>query len=601
MRATALPILVCLSAGAAAAAGCRSATQIEVQVTTDLPCGRANGGASLTSGSLVEIEGAPPTTTSRTCTDGKLGSVVLVPSDADDAKVAFKVIAGIDGQDAEECKAPNYGPKCIVARRALRFEAHTPLTVPVVMRLSCAGVACDPTQTCVQGGCVDATIDPSKCEGSGCGESALGGGGGPGDAGVDATTDGASDATVDATNDANDATIDASDAGEDAPLDAPVESGPGIDGAVLGCDLRGLQPGAPYAMDGYCPSHRGRSAFLGPAARPTQQWVRPFDEVLGAEPIVAADGTIYLATAGLTFYALDPDGGTRWTYSSGTDFDAGPRVSGTPAIGADGTVYTLIGDPTPSLVALHPDGGTKWRADVSESRSSLTIGPDGTIYYADTTAGIGTVPSNGGKGLSVKAGLGATDFSSPSVGPDGTLYVADESGYMTALYPDGGVKWRTSLDTNLGGTGGQNVPIAPDGTLRGWSYGSTKVHGVASDGGILWSLPAPSAAQGMAVDDQGGTLYGTQSEALYVTEGGDASAPLTALYACAAPMIAGDGTIFISCAGHILAVDGATLSVLWDYPYSGSINGAPVIGAGRVLYFTVYDYDATHSALYALW
>src|SRR5437667_63311 len=83
------------------------------------------------------------------------------------------------------------------------------------------------------GAWVDATIDPAKCEGSGCGESALGGGGAPMDAGVDATI---ADATV------ADATADApgEDAFSDAPADVPIV--PTGDGAVLGCDLRGLQP-----------------------------------------------------------------------------------------------------------------------------------------------------------------------------------------------------------------------------------------------------------------------------------------------------------------------------------------------------------------------
>ena len=77
-------------------------------------------------------EDAPPTTTSTTCVDQRLGAVVLAPSGDDDGPIAFKVVGAIDGQSIEQCTprwpagcadhstcAPDYGPSCIVARRAL--------------------------------------------------------------------------------------------------------------------------------------------------------------------------------------------------------------------------------------------------------------------------------------------------------------------------------------------------------------------------------------------------------------------------------------------------------------------------------------------------
>ncbi len=69
---------------------------------------------------------------------------------------------------------PDYGVGCIVARRGLDFTPHEPLTVPVVLRAACNGIACGETQTCVSGTCVSASIpDPSACGGAGCSECAL--------------------------------------------------------------------------------------------------------------------------------------------------------------------------------------------------------------------------------------------------------------------------------------------------------------------------------------------------------------------------------------------------------------------------------------------
>src|SRR5439155_17892058 len=94
-------------AAAASVSACRGATEIDITVTTDLDCTHVTGGASLTPGELGKIEGAAPATTSHVCKDGRLGAVVIVPSGADEAVVAFKIVVRLDGQDVETCR-PTY-------------------------------------------------------------------------------------------------------------------------------------------------------------------------------------------------------------------------------------------------------------------------------------------------------------------------------------------------------------------------------------------------------------------------------------------------------------------------------------------------------------
>jgi hypothetical protein len=596
--------------------GCRSATQIEVQVTTDLPCGRANGGASLTSGTLLEIEGAPPTTTSRTCTDGKLGSVVLVPSDADDAKVAFKVIAGIDGQDAEECKAPNYGPKCIVARRALRFEAHTPLTVPVTMRLSCAGIACDPTQTCVQGACVDATIDPSKCEGSGCGESALGGEGGN-DGGVDATLDAPSDGTVDSTVDAP-TDGPASDAPIDAPIDSPVQIS---DGAVLGCDLRGLQPGAPWPMHGYCPGNRAKSPFV--AATPSgssPKWRYPATGYLpGAAmgmPLIAADGTIYVATSRGIIDAITPAGAPRWHRAD----DAGPAPDGydgyraIPALAADGTLR-LFNCGTYEYVALDPaDGGAIHRAVMGGGnacmRGPTSIGPDGVLYAPDQSGYLYAVRSDG----TVKWSLPsvAYDYVMPAITPSGTITTQSGDGIFRGLADNSNVLWTIDSGLNLFDT----FEVATDGkTVRlATQTGDLYAFGYDVPGGrVAWKVTVEPgfSIYGVSVDDDGTTYVGADDGIHAYDPNGDAGYRVPGR--CGRLVIDGAGKLVGWCDGEIKAFDphGAATS-LWDVPVPPyppqdggdvvtDIYDTPTIGADGTVYVAV-SYEAPGgfvSAVYA--
>jgi hypothetical protein len=166
-------LLLAASAGAIALApaACRSPTEITVVVTTDFDCADLKD-VTITVGALGDgLETAPPTSTSSYCSDSSAGSVVVVPHGSSTAELAIKVVAGFGIKQAEDCapaagsSPPDYGPGCIVARRALDFTPHTPLTVPVVMRASCAGIACGETQTCDQGVCVDAG---ASCSGQTC-------------------------------------------------------------------------------------------------------------------------------------------------------------------------------------------------------------------------------------------------------------------------------------------------------------------------------------------------------------------------------------------------------------------------------------------------
>ncbi len=166
--------------------GCSAPTQITVSVTTD-DCTGTNG-TTVTVGELGSIEDKAPVASKPTCNQGPdggtIGSLVIVPSGANDATVAVRVILGV-GQDPSACVAPTYGPGCIVARRSLQYVPHQNVLLPILMSSACKGVACSENETCVEGACRSATVpDPATCtSGTGCGEGVLG----PADAG--GTTD----------------------------------------------------------------------------------------------------------------------------------------------------------------------------------------------------------------------------------------------------------------------------------------------------------------------------------------------------------------------------------------------------------------------------
>ncbi len=187
------------------AVGCLEPTQITLELSTDVPC-EETAGSAITVGVPLALETRDPVLVGQTCTAagarGDLGSMVLVPSGDDDAPVGVKVALAVSDDEAETltveegCLKPDYASHCIIARRSLRYLPNTPLVLPIELSRVCQGVFCDDDTTCVNGKCVDATVNPDDCTGppgcqpgtggGGAGGSGGGGGGAGGSGGGDA-------------------------------------------------------------------------------------------------------------------------------------------------------------------------------------------------------------------------------------------------------------------------------------------------------------------------------------------------------------------------------------------------------------------------------
>ncbi len=535
-------------------------------VQTDVPCSNVSGTA-FTSGQLGAIETAPPTTVSTTCSaDGHLGTVVLVPSGASNSPVGFKVVTALGSETLDRCgsAAAAGDPSCIVARRELRYLPHTPLVVIVDMKQSCAGVLCDATSTCVDGACRSATLDPQQCAGAGCDESALG----------PVSSDGGADGGATDAGDGGDATV------GDSAVDAPFEAGPG----VPACDLGGLQAGAPWPMQAYCPSARNQSPLVGPSAQPVHLWTYKAGDIdLG--PAVAADGTVY-AAMNQNVVALDPgDGGVRWKYASGSDASLYNTM---PAIAADDTLRVLdriVG--TYTILGL--DGSVVGSSPTPfETRGGITLGGDGTMYFTDTSANLVAMLRDGAVRWSTH-GAG-DDFVVPAVAKDGTVYGATSSGSFVAVYPDGGIRW----DVQAGGSYETGSAIAPDGTLRvakSVTSGGAMLYALdASSGAVIWSkVVDPDAVNGLAVADDGTTYVCGNTIVTAWTSGGTAAG--TSANECAAPMVDANGDVYAQCGSGITSFDHG-LDVRWQIGIPGYLGSAitpPVLGRNGVLLIATSD------------
>jgi hypothetical protein len=144
---------------------CLAPTEIVVQLTTDVDCATVvQNGIGIAVGPPGNDKTSNATTSHKCDTGGELGSIVVVPS-GNGPTVGIRITLGFDAS-VENCDEANGFGGCIVARRALEFDLHRPLTLPIKLEADCAGQTCDPTSTCFQGVCVDASVPcaDASCE-----------------------------------------------------------------------------------------------------------------------------------------------------------------------------------------------------------------------------------------------------------------------------------------------------------------------------------------------------------------------------------------------------------------------------------------------------
>ena len=275
----------------------------------------------------------------------------------------------------------------------------------------------------------------------------------------------------------------------------------------------------------------------------TQKWAFAFGFVgnRNDDPVIGADGTIYIEMCAATvggvagfcgLFAINPDGTEKWQLN----FTAGPPFSSThagqfvgastPAIGADGTVYSQFDDQ--NVYAVNPDGTLKWEfvtgiASGGQS-AGLAVGTDHTVLITDNNNLYAVYDNNPNPALNGtlkwifgNSALNGGSPGPPSIGADGTIYVGTYENAIVppfllyAVNPDGTQKWAFPT---LAPPGASSPAIGSDGTIYFGSF-DDNVYAVNPDGTEKWAFPADTALGSSPSIGADGTVYVSSIHGLY--------------------------------------------------------------------------------------
>jgi len=180
----------------------------------------------------------------------------------------------------------------------------------------------------------------------------------------------------------------------------------------------------------------------------TLKWTYPMGGKVSGTPTIGANETLYVGCKDNKLYALNSDGSLKWTYTSGGE------IQGSPAIGAEGTVYFGTYSTDNSVYAINPDGTLKWKYQTNGAVVGVcpAIGTDGTIYIGNYGKTLYALNPDGSLKWSYLSGRYI--YSSASIGNDGTIYFGNIDKNIYALNPDKSLKWKYTSGGTLGSASG---------------------------------------------------------------------------------------------------------------------------------------------------
>ncbi|HET6316528.1 MAG TPA: PQQ-binding-like beta-propeller repeat protein, partial [Chloroflexota bacterium] len=258
------------------------------------------------------------------------------------------------------------------------------------------------------------------------------------------------------------------------PMGSPFHATPAVspDGRTVYCPFTvGMGPGAKgqlFALRAPTSGQDGQVVWTAELGSGTVQ----------NTPTLASDGTLYVVNVNGVLSAIDfNDGRVKWTAQVGTSGTAmfGQTVKVAPAVGSDGTVYVAC--LTGSLYAVTPPSGSgnqgtiKWAFDFGQHLGQKPL------VAMPVTAG----PNRG------QDAIGSA--SSVTIGPDGTLYVGANNSNFYAIDANGQQKWLFEAERELAGIWTTACLSSDNSTLYFGANGGGIYALNSRDGSLKWQYP----------------------------------------------------------------------------------------------------------------
>jgi outer membrane protein assembly factor BamB len=332
------------------------------------------------------------------------------------------------------------------------------------------------------------------------------------------------------------------------------------------------------------------SGTLGPSlcykcGSPVQDWIRKL-QIQGAGPVLGASQLFVMRSLNILVsfaslvatstvaYCQPALGSVLWSY------DTGGSVRSSPALAPDGTIYLATGDWLTAITNSGSTASNRWTFAAGSSSGSPAVALDGTVYCGSLDGNLYAINPDGSQKWAYEVGAKSE---SPAIGFDGTVYMAGY-GYVYALTPSGGLKWRSP--TILPNNTYASAIVGPEGTVYVASYDSAQFYAFSTNGTQKWVLQVPTGAADSSAM-RGDVVYTVASYLLAITSEGSNLWSFGSFDG--SPVIGVDGTIYArGFSDHWLYAVSPAGQVLWHTPGDGflhSLPTSPAIDASGQLYY----------------
>jgi len=187
--------------------------------------------------------------------------------------------------------------------------------------------------------------------------------------------------------------------------------------------------------------------------------------------------------------------------------------------------------------------------------------------------------------------------SSPVVDNDGIIYISNSWGELSAIYPDGTMKWKFTTEGQIMGS---SPAIAEDGTLFIGTWYDF-LYAINPNGTEKWKFDAhDTIASSPAIAEDGTIYFGTMGSGYNIyainPNGTEKWHYPTGYKISSDPAIGDDGTVYIGSGDTYFYALYPNGTLRWRFPTGGVIKGPASIAEDGVIYIGSYD-----GYLYALY